>query len=438
MAKAKLTKRVVDAFTCPPDAPRAALFDTELTGFHVEAMRSGRKLYRFKWKLNGNQGRETLGEHGVITVDQARTRAISLRGKLFDGETPAATRATAAAARARAITLGELAEKWLEEGRPAAPSKRESSWSTDARKLRNHIVPLLGAKAAGHITRADIEGAQLKITEGKTARDTKTRPRGRSILRGGAGIARSSVMSLSACYSWALDSGIVDDNPCLRVKKTKPRKMERFLTREEAVLLQNTILEMELDAALDPRFADMVRLLLLTGARKSEIVALQWNEVDFERRLIRLPRERSKSGEKYIPLSGTALAILKKRKKLSALRKPMRTEDAVGKAAKDRFVFPSLIGDSHAQGLQKAWERVRRRANLDDVRLHDLRHSFASFAAADGASLFLIGKALGHTQSQTTERYAHLRDDPLHAVAASVERSLLFSSPNSPTGQDEE
>ncbi len=424
MARAKLIKRVVDAFTCPPGVARATLFDTELVGFHLEAMSTGRKFYRLKWKLNGKQGRETLGEHGVLTVEQARVRAISLRGKLYDGENPAATRATEVAARLRAINLHDLIEKWLEDGRPAAPSKRESSWTTDARKLRSHIVPLLGAKMAGEVTRADIENAQRKIAEGHTARDTKTVARGRSILRGGAGIARSSVMSLSACYSWALSNGIVDDNPCLRVKKSKPRKMERFLTREEAMRLQHVLQEMELEAALDPLFADMTRLLLLTGARKSEIKDLQWSEVDFERRLIRLPRERSKTGEKYIPLSETALAILKRRRGPETPRKSKHARVDVGSLHKDRLVFPSRIGEGPAQGLQKAWERVRRRADLDGVRLHDLRHSFASFAAADGASLFLIGKALGHTQSQTTERYAHLRDDPLHAVAASVERSL--------------
>lgn len=432
MAKAKLTKRVVDTFACPLESARVTLFDIELVGFHLEAMRTGRKFYRFKWKLNGKQGRETLGEHGVITVEQARARAISMRGKIYDGEIPADTRATQAAARLRAIRLDDLIEKWLTDGRPAAPSKRESSWETDARKLRSHIVPLLGAKMAGAVTRADIENAQRMIAEGKTANDSRTKARGRSILRGGEGIARSAVMSLSACFSWALNNGIIDDNPCLRVKKPKPRKLERFLTRGEATHLLDVLTEVELRGTLDSLFADMVRLLLLTGARKSEIQDLQWSEVDFERRLIRLPRERSKTGEKYIPLSDTALSILKSRKNATSPRSQRLQKPDQRAMRQARYVFPSRRGEGPAQGLQKAWERTRLQANLDDVRLHDLRHSFASFAAANGASLFLIGKALGHTQSQTTERYAHLRDDPLHAVAAGVEKSILPDVPREP------
>lgn len=416
MPKTRITKRVVDAFSCPPDSTRATLFDTEMIGFSVQAMRTGRKFFRFQWKRKGKQGLETIGEYGAMTVDQARARATTMRGKLYDGQNPTEARQAETAARIRAITVSELIEKWLAEGRAAAPSKRESSWSTDARKLRGHIAPLLGSRMAGEITKNDVETAQRQISEGATARDVKTMAKGRSIVRGGQGAARSAVMSLSACFAWAIEQGIVDENPCLRVKKPKPRKLERFLSTAEANTLFTVIEEMAAGGEVDSAFADMIRLLFLTGARKSEIQALQWSEVDFERRLIRLARERSKTGEKTIPLNKKAMSILKARKN------KLGKSNAKHELAEKRgvYVFPSRAGAAYMMGLQKAWERVRTRAELGDVRLHDLRHSFASFAAANGASLFLIGRALGHSQSQTTERYAHLRDDPLHALAAGV------------------
>lgn len=307
MARTKLTKRVVDALVCPPEKVRVTLFNSEIAGLHVEAMRSGRKFYRLKWKRRGQQGRETLGEHGVITVEQARGRATALRGRMYEGQSPAQKRAVEAGARLRAISISELVETWLREGRAAAPTKRESSWSTDARKLRAHIIPLLGRKGAGDITRADVENTQWKIAQGVTANDKQTKPHGRSIVRGGEGVARSAVMSLSACFSWAISRGIIDANPCQGLKKPKPRKRERFLTREEAIRLFTCLDDMEARLDLDSGFADVVRLLLLTGARKSEVQNLEWCEIDFDRQIIRLPRERSKTGEKHIPLGAEAV-----------------------------------------------------------------------------------------------------------------------------------
>jgi len=150
-----------------------------------------------------------------------------------------------------------------------------------------------------------------------------------------------------------------------------------------------------------------VRLLLFTGARKSEILNLTWGEVDLERGRILLPWHRSKTGEKMIPLNSAAVAEI--------MRRPREGP----------FVFPAARGEGPTVGLYKTWDRVREVAKLEGVRLHDLRHSFASFAAADGASLYLIGKALGHRQASTTERYAHLTDDPIRAVAEQVGQRFL-------------
>jgi integrase len=269
-------------------------------------------------------------------------------------------------------------------------------------------VPLLGDIKARNLTRDDIEKAQRAIVAGKTALDEKTGWRGRARVTGGPGAARRAIASLSSCLNWALDRSIITANPAVRVKKPAQGKRERYLSEVEAGQLLDTLAEMERGRALQSVFGDMIRVLLLTGARRNEIMELRWSEVDLERGLISLPPERSKTGAKHIPLSAPAAAIIAARPR------------------SERFVFPSPTRpEKPAVGLPKAWSRVRTRANLEGVRIHDLRHSYASFAAAGGASLHLIGKALGHAQAGTTHRYAHLGTDPVKDMAERIGAKIM-------------
>jgi integrase len=401
-----LSKRSVDGLE-PRGAPYD-VFDGALKGFHVRVHPSGAKVYRLKYSVGGKQRAMAIGEHGAPwTPDSARNRAEVLRGSVKDGGDPIAERAakTSALAEAerRAISLAALIERWLEEGKAAAPNKRQSSWEHDASRLRRHIIPLLGKVPANKLKRADIERAQQDIANGKTAVDERTGKRGRAIVRGGRAVARGAIVSLSSCLSWAVAQEILEDNPVVKVKKFAPVKRERFLTGEEAARLLRTIQAMEAENSLSPSHGDCFRLLMLTGARRREVSNLSWAEVDLERCHIKLPPSRSKTGEKIIVLNSHAAAIL------------------AGRKGTGMYVFPSSRGPkSPMQDLQKPWDKVRRRARLSDLRLHDLRHSFASFAVADGASLSLIAKALGHTQIATTERYAHLGDDPVKQLAERV------------------
>lgn len=171
-------------------------------------------------------------------------------------------------------------------------------------------------------------------------------------------------------------------------------------------------------------FGDAIRLLLLTGARKTEVLGLRWSEVDLGRLTLTLPPERTKAGgktgERRIALSPAAAAILAERRKL----------------ASGEFVFPSDKGEGHAIGLRRAFVKVRDAAGQPGLRIHDLRHSYASLLIASGESLFLVGKALGHTSARTTERYAHLADDPLQAAADRVARMLAQAQPLAPANED--
>lgn len=259
----------------------------------------------------------------------------------------------------------------------------------------------------------DIAKAQRAIAAGKTATDERTGWRGRAIVTGGAGVARSSIMSLSACLSWAVDQEIIAANPVSRVKKLPKRTMERFLSEIEAARLLETLAEMEADGSLLPVHGDCVRVLLLTGARRGEIAGLRWNEVDLARGVLTLSADRHKAGgsagKKHIVINAPAAQIIAQRTRMGA---------AV-------FAAPSNPDEGCDAGLAKAWERVRARADLPGVRLHDLRHSFASFGAAGGASLLLIGKALGHSQAATTARYAHLGHDPVRDLAERIGERIM-------------
>jgi integrase len=393
------------------------VWDTELGGLHVRALASGRRVYRFKYRAAGRQVVVTLGEHGAITAEQARERARILAGSIAEGRDPVAEKAAARQAieeeRRRAITLADLVERWLVEGRTVAPTKRERSWATDAACLRCHILPLLGKQPVRTLTKDDIARAQRDIAAGKTAADIKTKLRGRAIVTGGDGIARRSLAALSSCLSWAVDQEIISANPVSRVKKLPQNKTERFLTETEAARLLDTLAAMEGEVAIQAVHGDVVRVLLLTGARRSEIAGLRWDEVDLSRGLITLAPGRHKAGgalgQKHIPLNAPAAAVIAARPRVSD------------------FVFPAPVAkdqDCNAS-LSKAWSRIRVRADLTGVRLHDLRHSFASFGAAGGASLLLIGKALGHSQAATTQRYAHLGNDPVRDLAEKVGARIM-------------
>jgi integrase len=415
----RITKRLVDAIQPPPvGLPPVEIWDAEVKGLHVRMPSSGRAVYRFWYRSGGTQKVVTLGAHGVVTAEQARDRARALAGAVAEGRDPTAERKAARQAaleeERRAVSVAELVERWLVEGRDAAPSKRESSWDTDARKLRRHIVPLLGRVQVRSLTKDDIAQAQRAIAAGRTAIDEKTEnKRGRAIVRGGAGVARSAIMSLSACLTWAVDQEIIAANPVARVKKLPKRTMERYLSEVEVARLLETLTRMETDGSLLPVHADCIRVLILTGARRGEIAGLRWDEVDLQRGLLTLGAGRHKtggsSGKKHIVLNAPAAQVIAER--------PHDTD----------FVFPAPVATDQGCGasLQKAWERVRARADLANTRLHDLRHTWASFGAAGGASLLLIQKALGHTNAATTSRYAHLGADPVRDLAERIGERIM-------------
>lgn len=400
--KAKITKRLVDA--THPGAVEKRVWDTEVKGFVLRVFPNGRKSYGVKYRIGARQRWMTIGDHGSPwTAEEARDRAKDVLRTAEDGDDPQGIKEE----RRKAVTVDDLIELYLVEGRAAKPTKKESSWAYDASCLRRHVSPLIGKQPAAELVRSDIERLQADVKAGKTARQFKTKKRGVARIAGGPVIAGGVVRSFSSMMSWAEREGIIRSNPCKGVKTVRPTKRERYLNGEEMRRLFQAADELVEEKEIVPSFAAAIRLLALTGARRAEILELRWSEVDLERARIVLPRERSKTGEKIIPLTTAACDLIRAQPK-----------------SKD-YVFPGRGGRGPLIGVSHRWATVRARAKLPGLRMHDLRHSFASFAVANGASLFLVGKALGHTQATTTERYAHLADDPVRAVSESVAQQIL-------------
>lgn len=401
--RAKITKRLVDAALPAGDA-ELRIWDTEIKGFLLRISPAGRKTYCLKYRYCGRQRWLTIGEHGSPwSPENARQRAREALQEAHDGADPQAVKVDA---RTKSATVAELFERYFSEGPIDKPLKRESSWKVDRYNYKRHVEPLLGKRIARELTAAELSQWQAQVAAGKTSIDVKTKKQGRAIVTGGEGAAARAMRSLSGMLGWAVRREILDANVASKVQKFRDQARERALTEDEAARLWSIINEAEKAWVIGKDFADIFRLIMLTGARRTEIVALRWSEVEFDRARLVLPPMRTKMGalnrSRHIPLSQAALEIL-------SARKP-----------KGVHVFPSSAGDKPLVGVNRAWDKVRTLAGLNDVRLHDLRHSFATFAVEGGASLFHVGRALGHSKASTTERYAHPSDLGARAVAADV------------------
>jgi integrase len=223
-------------------------------------------------------------------------------------------------------------------------------------------------------------------------------------MRETPGAANRVLALLSKMFNLAEQWGYRPDttNPVRHVERYKEKKLERFLSSEEFARLGDVLAECERTQSEYPSVIAAIRLIIFTGARVSEILELRWKDVDFEHMCLRLPD--SKSGAKVIYISSPALSVL----------------DGMERYESNPFVIVGREPMSHLVNLRKPWSRIRKQADLDDLRLHDLRHSFASIGAGLGISLPIIGKMLGHTQAATTQRYAHLAADPVREATDKI------------------
>ena len=378
-----LSGRAVDALAV--SARDVIVWDRALAGFGVRVYPSGRKVYVVQSRAGGGPRRVTLGTHGEITATQARKRAAQVIDRIKRGEEPGPLLPQAG------TTVADLAERYMSAH--VAQNCNAHTAGIYRGSLENHILPALGMMPLSLVERAHISALHYRLRETPRA-------------------ANRALAVLSKMFSLAAAWGLVPDgtNPCRAVRKYKERKRERFLSREEYRRLGQALAEAEAEAgregAVSPYAIAALRLLMLTGCRLNEILTLRWDDVDRTAGEFRL--RDGKTGTRMVPLTPTAEAVL-----AGIRRMPINPWVIVGKQP-----------GSHLPTITAEWYRLRARAGLDDVRIHDLRHSYASRALAAGESLSMIGKLLGHADIQSTARYAHLARETERVSAARVGASI--------------
>ena len=373
----KLTKRTVDALEA--DGKDVLFWDRELAGLGVRVHTTGRKTWVVQSRGPGGPKRVTLGRHGELTVDEARKQAARLIDRIKRGED------FSAAAPEAEPTVAGLAERFMRTHverhlKPATASAYRTV-------LDKYILPALGGMALEEVGGAEATALHHRL------RDTPAR-------------ANAAVHLLSRMYTLAEAWELVPPgrNPCLSVRRYRTRKRERFLTPEEYRRLGRALRQAE-DEIWPPAVA-AIRLLVLTGCRRGEILSLGWDDVDRTAGDLRL--RDAKAGPRMVPLTKPALRVL----------------DAIPRSEDNPWVIAGQRPGRRLTGLHHYWRPVRERAGLHDVRIHDLRHSYASRALALGESLYTIGKLLGHTSVATSARYAHLMREAEREAAVRVGGSI--------------
>ena len=375
----RITKRTVDSLRV--EEKDAVFWDRDLPGFGVRVHASGRKVYVVQSRGPAGLRRVSLGRHGELSAGEARKRGAAVIDRIKRGENPLP------APPASALTVAGLAERYLRVH--VAVHCRPKTAGLYRLALERHVLPALGGRAVGEVEREDVAELHHRL------RDTPY-------------MANTVVGVLSQMYRLAEAWDLVPAgrNPCRALRRYRERARERFLTPEELRRLGWALGEAEAEGSSWPPAVAAVRLLLLTGCRKGEILTLRWDDVDRTAGELRL--REAKSGPRLVPLTPPLLKVL----------------DGIPRTADNPWVIAGRRPGTRLPELAYHWRRIAARAGLDGVRIHDLRHTYASRALALGESLSMIGRLLGHTRVATTARYAHLVRDAEKAAAGRVGDSI--------------
>jgi integrase len=339
------------------------VFDSQVPGLGLRVTPTGTRIFVAQARVGGRKRRITVGFAADMTLAQARTEALHTLAALRRGVDPVQERKARAGG---GTTIAGLSERWMAEF--VRPKLKPRTAFDYERLLAKHILPALGSLTVDSLSHEDVE--RLHVAMGKTPRR-----------------ANYTIATVRALLNFAIKRGLrpAASNPARGVKMYRERARERFLSEAEIGAAAEAISQAEGEGKIGPFGAAGLRLALFTGARSGEVTAIQWDHIDWQRRLVRLPD--SKANEpRTIHLSDAALEVLK-------------TVPRVGP-----FVIAGATPGEPYKNLSRAWIVARAYAGLDDVRLHDLRHSYASLAAGRGVPLQMIGKLLGHKVVATTQR----------------------------------
>ncbi len=369
--KAKLTETLIKSLSYSGDKAkkeRDVWWDTELSGFGVRIYPTGKKSFIIMYWHNRRKRLKTIGQHGKLTLIQARERAQRDLVGLLDDIDPLAARDL----KRESGTFAEFADSFVERYlKPHNPGSWDSSYS----RIHKYLIPRFGKRLMISITHDDV--AQLHLDIGKTQQPTANR----------------LVKLLSVMFREAKKWGVVPktfENPAREISFYKEEGRDRYVTPEELPKLIAAIEQEEIHVS------SAFWLYLLTGLRKSELRTAKWEQIDFNTKQIVLPK--TKNGKPhYLPLTTEAMAVLENIPRLEG----------------NPHIFPGQKEGQPLYDLKKPWERIRARSGLTDIRIHDLRHTIASWLVQGGNSLYLVGKILNHKDLRTTERYARFAQDNL-------------------------
>jgi len=366
----KLTKKLVESIKPDTSSP-IKTWDTEIKGFGVITYPSGRKTYCIQYRNQDRiKKRIKIGVHGEINAEIARDKAKQLMGEISQGADPLSAKNDL---RDKAV-FPNLIHDYLEGH---AAKKRPKSIMEDKKLINAVLAPAFGMKKIDAITRKDVE--QLHTKMAKTPYQAN-----RSIA------LLSKMFSLSVAWGWRVD------NPAQGIERYQEEKRDRWLQAEELARFWSN-----LDQYPQNITALLLKFLLLTGARKGEAMGATWDHFDLQQGIWTKPSHMTKQKKKeHLPLSKESLDNLKKLKK-----------------SKNVHVFPGKVDGEPLKEIKTFWKKALQEANIKDLRPHDLRHTHASHLVSSGMSLSIVGKLLGHTQASTTQRYAHLADEPLRQAA---------------------
>ena len=376
----------------PPAAGAKITYDGALSGFGIRVTAAGARSFILNYRHAGRERRLTIGSYPTWKGAAARKRAKELRQQIDRGEDPLAERDEERASRT-------VADLWAMYEADCLPARRDTTKTEYKRQAAQHIIPRLGKLKVREVTREDVAALHREIA--------KTHPY----------MANRVLALLSVMFNLAIEREMRTDNPCVRVPKAPEEKRETFLAPAEIARLSDA-----LAAHPEKISAAAIRFLMLTGARRNEALAAKWPEFDLAAGVWTKPSTNTKQKRVHrVPLSAAAAAVLTE---MQAEAERMRREGIISP-----YVFPS--GKRHSKTgtergtdrlleVRKTWASACKTAGLKGIRLHDLRHSFASALVSGGIGLPTIGAMLGHSQPRTTARYSHLYDSALRDAAERV------------------
>ncbi|MCU9840570.1 site-specific integrase [Ruegeria sp. WL0004] len=367
---------ITERFTKRAEAPEKGNkihYDDAIPGFGLRVTKAGSRSFVLNYTVNRRERRMTIGSYPAWSASAAREEAKRLRRMIDQGEDPLEERNQ----RKAAPNVGDL---WIEYERIHLPTLSERSQTDQRGMWMKYILPDLQYVQVRELASRHVDRLHAHVSEAGQTRANRVL----EVFR--------KALNLAIRWGW------IEKNPADGFRRNSEHSRERYLTSAEYERVFDALNRMQ-----NQKAANAIRLLILTGARRGEVLSLEWSDLDLERGIWNRPPHKSKDRKrKRIPLSNEALVLLR----------------AMEENATDSYLFPTATG-SHLPDLNRPWRWLKRETGLNDLRIHDLRHSFASVLISGGIPLEAIGKLLGHSQHQTTLRYAHLMDDPLRRAANS-------------------